>query len=237
MEENKIYRVICSQLEHSDEIFIDIAPTDANKLGVTHEMMFYSRMKLSGETLVDYGVGSVFLKENGWHDPEIDFSQGFHAPKGTLEYESYMRMCERIEPQILQTFKQMRAEGKSSTLGYIMNVPEVESYKEHLKIERNRRFNGGSRRLTDEEAFELREKRRRQSFAEKHQDLLSAPTPVQKEKQEAKSAGEERLCEERENVIAAERRRQNKLADMENLGRTEDVIEVMRRKMKMYDGD
>jgi hypothetical protein len=37
--------------------------------------------------------------------------------------------------------------------------------------------------------------------------------------------------------LAAERRRQNKLEDMAHLSKTEDVIEVMRRKMRMYDGD
>jgi len=225
MQESKLYRVVCSQLPHSNEVFIDIAPTDANKFGVTHEMMFYSRMKLSGETLESCGIGSVFLKENDWHDPEIDFSQGFHAPKGTIEYESYLRTCGRLEPQILQTFKQMRAEGKSSTLGYIMSISEVEAYKEHIAL-----HNG----LSEVSGFSARQARKRQKFAEKHRDLLK---PQQPETDFAASFGEEQIKHDLEETAAAERRRQNKLEDMANARETEDVIAIMRRKMKMYDGD
>lgn len=226
MPENNVYRVVCSKLRHSDEVFVDIAPTDANRFGVTHEMLFYSRMKVSGENLTEYGIGSIFLTEQDWHDPQIDFSQGFHARKGTLEYEAYERMCEAISPKIMQTFKQMRAEGKTSTLGHIMSVPEVEAYKEHIALR-----NG---QMSEAQAFEAREKRKRQQFAEKHKDLLK---PHDAEHECAKSFGEEQVQHSKEEILAAERRRRNKLEDMAHLSKTEDVIEVMRRKMRMYDGD
>lgn len=207
-------------------MFIDIAPTDANKFGVTHEMLFYSRMRLAGDTLTDCGTGSIFLKENGWHDPEVDFSQGFHARKGTLEYESYTRMCEHIRPQIVQTFKQMRADGSTATLRYIMSVPEVEAYKEHIAAQHGQ--------LSDAEGFEAREKRKRKQFAEKHKDLLK---PQNNSQDYVASFEEEQVLHNREEFEAAERRRQNKLEDMANATEGEDVIAVMRRKMKMYDGD
>ena len=226
MQNNRIYRVVCSKLRHSDETFIDIAPTDANRFGVTHEMLFYSRMKLVGDMLTEYGIGSIFLRENDWHDPEVDFSQGFHARKGTLEYESYEKMCESVRSKIVQTFKQMRADGNTSTLRYIMSVPEVEAYKEHIAARHGQ--------LSEADGFEAREKRKRQKFAEKHKDLLKSQDNTQNY---VASYEEEQVLHRREEFDAAERRRQNKLEDMSSVKESEDVITVMRRKMKMYDGD
>lgn len=231
MQESKFYRVVCSQVRHTDQVFIDIAPTDANRFGVTHEMLFYSRMRISGEDLCDYGTGSVFLTERDNQNPEVDFSQGFHAPKGTVEYDSYMRMCECLKPQILQTFRQMREEGKTTTLNYIMSVPELELFKEKLKAQKS--LNSGV--LSDEDAFSLREKRKRAQFAEKHRDLLM---PSVNATDSAQSLGEEVMIEQRKNFVARERRRQNMLDDMANLRNDPvDVIEIMRQKMQRYDGD
>ena len=230
--EKREYRVVCSKICHSDNIFIDIAATDELHLGVTHEMLFYSRRRLCNVPIEDYGVGSVFIVENGQDEPYVDFSQGFHAPAGTLEYKSYERLCACLQPQILETFKKMRQEDKTSTIANIMSIPEVEAYKDILNTQNRRIGKNGQPILSDAEAFVLREKRKRQQFAEKHRDLL-----VPHNNDYAQSFGEENRQHILENQAEISQRRLNQMQDRANLESGADVIEIMRRKLYAHDGD
>lgn len=123
------YRVICTTEKFADKIYVDIAPSD----GVTHDMLFCSRKQLHeqafGKELEDCGTHSVYLTVIANNEPEIDFSQGTDYPKGSLEYLSHLKFCERLRPQILKTYHQMKAEGKESTIEYIMSSVEAANYK------------------------------------------------------------------------------------------------------------
>ena len=176
---------------------------------------------------------AVFSKgENGQDEPYVDFSQGFHAPAGTLEYKSYERLCARLQPQILETFKKMRQEDKTSTIANIMSIPEVEAYKDILNTQNRRIGKNGQPILSDAEAFVLREKRKRQQFAEKHRDLL-----VPHNNDYAQSFGEENRQHILENQAEISQRRLNQMQDRANLESGADVIEIMRRKLYAHDGD
>ena len=230
----KEYRVVCSKIRHSDSVFIDIAATDELHSGVTHEMLFYTRRRLCGVPIEDCGTGSVFLTDNGQDMPIINFSYGAHAPKKSLEYQAYEKLCAQLQPIILATFRQMRSENKTSTLSDIMGVPEVEAYKDMLAAQERIIDAGGRPVLSDAESFVLREKRRRQQFAEKHRDLLNPKTA---ENDYAQSFEEEHRQEVLEDQARIIQRRLNQMQDQANREAGTDVIEIMRRKMKSYDGD
>ena len=233
-EQKKEYRVVCSKLRYSDEVFVDIAATDGDRSGVTHEMIFYTRRRLCGAPLEDCGTGSVFLTDNGQDIPSVNFSYGVQAPKNSLEYQSYEKMCARLRPEIIKAFRQMRAENKSSTLANIMSMPEVEAYKDMLTMQKRSVGTGGKPVLSDAEAFALREKRRRQQFADKHNDLLSQKPGGD---DYIKSFGEEHRQEVLEDQAGIIQRRLNQMQDQANREAGTDVIEIMRRKMYSHDGD
>lgn len=130
------YRVVCTQERFKDNIFIDIAPVEKT----THEALYYTRLQYQrnqfNQELEDYGTHSVFLTdENGKVD--IDFSQGAKGRKGSIEWESHMRMCERIRPQIVETYQKMISEGKNQTFTPILSPTEVELYKDLLREKEN----------------------------------------------------------------------------------------------------
>lgn len=232
--QNREYRVVCSKIRHSDNIFVDIAATDELHSGVTHEMLFYTRRRLCGVPIEDCGVGSVFLTDNGQDTPIINFAYGPHAPKKSLEYQAYEKLCAQLQPEILATFRQMREENKTSTLSDIMGVPEVEAYKDMLAAQERILGANGEPMLSDAEGFVLREKRRRQQFAEKHRDLLH---PKIAENDYAQSFEEEHRQEVLEDQAGIIQRRLNQMQDQANREAGTDVIEIMRRKMYSHDGD
>ena len=209
--EKKEYRVVCSKIYHSDKMFIDIAATDEVYLGVTHEMLFYSRRRLCNSPIEDCGLGSVFVVENGQREPYVDFSQGSQASVGTPEYADYERLCESLQPKIIETFKKMRREDKTSTVDNIMSTSEVEAYKNMI--------NGQNGKIS------------RQQFAEKHRDLLEPQSPNEEnrihvlEKQESSS-----LLREIQEQSRAEHDKANRASGI-------SFGDMMRRKFYSHDGD
>lgn len=132
MPQQTKYRIICSKERFSDHPIIDIAPEN----GVTHDMMFYSRLQLyrttSAGILEDYGTRSIYMTVIDGQEPEIDFSYADPGKKKVLEHQAYVKMCDKLRPLILKTYEEMIATGRGSTLEHIMSAVEAENYKDTL---------------------------------------------------------------------------------------------------------
>ncbi len=166
----KQYRVICWQPSTSsveDEIFVDIAP----RFEVTHNMMFYSRLKLfrgndNNKKIVSL-AGSVYLNDiEPKHDIDIVFSQITDVPQ------------RRLIPIILDAYKKMRSEGKETTLQETVSAWQAEQMSEEFRSDKAKQ---------DAEIFERRERERRQKFADKH--LSQTPKEETEQQHEEEFSG------------------------------------------------
>ncbi len=158
----KEYRVVCSKPKFSSNIIVDIAPSQ----GVTHDQIFFSRnwfhKQQTGENLVKYNY-SIMLKETDTGEPVVQFPADLSQPTKSEMHHTMQRDFEKLEPEILKTYQQMRADGLESTL-YVYSVAEMSALEETMLS-------------SEEEAFDRkqREKRARleaqtapQSYREKH---------------------------------------------------------------------
>ena len=194
--EKKNYKVVCSKLKFADEIFVDIASSG----GVIHDQIFFSRAQLckdfSSQPL-ERVTGSVYLEaleQDGQpEEVKIYFPQTANQQKNPLEYADMQRLHARLTPLIEQTYQQMRAEGRESTL-FVYGVAEMNALQEEA-----RQYNGSD---SDGDGFEQRAKRRRAQFAVKH----TSPQTPQEERLQKMATDYARACKRR--VYSEEKRGQ-----------------------------
>ena len=189
MAEQKKYRILCNKERFTDNVFVDIAPEN----GVTHDMMFYSRLQLyrmtSSQILEDCGTRSIYMTVTDGQEPEIDFSYSDPGVKKPLEHQSYMKMCDRLRPMILKTYEKMIAAGRQSTLDHIMSPIEVENYKDTLTG--NKATRGAQTQTTEyartpqeEECLRIssefaQQQKRREACTAMHATLSKGLSPVE----------------------------------------------------------
>lgn len=117
----KQYKVVCSRPRFSGKMFIDIAPAD----GIIHDQILFSRSVLNKQTdpqPVDNLYGSIYLRDNG-SEVTVEFPP-VHIRKNTPDYEGTVNRYRKLEPEIIKRYKQMRAEGRESTI-HIYGISEM----------------------------------------------------------------------------------------------------------------
>jgi hypothetical protein len=203
MEEKK-YRVMCWQPANfgfQDPFFVDIAPEN----GVIHNMMFYSRLKIyrgsnPHKNIKNIG-GSIYISVIENQEPNVVFQQADEFDR------------KRLLPQILQTYYQMRADNKETTLSAIISAWEAEKMAEEFLPPWAKK---------DKIDFEQRERRKRHEFMQKH----SPQTPQ-----------EEQIIHEEKEFISSVRHHQEAMEHRAAQDAAIDPIERMKAKMRQYDGD
>lgn len=104
----KEYRVVCSKECFKEKFYIDIVPA----MGVIHEMIDAKRKKIN-PNISNYG-GSIMLVVDEHNQPKVIFPDFNKKSRSSLEYHT--SLYAKLEPMIIKTYKNMKAENKDSTL-------------------------------------------------------------------------------------------------------------------------
>ena len=146
----KEYRVVCSRPKFGGDVIVDIVPSR----GVIHDQIFFTRRWLhkqqTGEDLVKYNH-SFMLKEVDGEEPQILYPEILNEPKGSEAARITQRDYAELTPEILKTFKTMRASGLESTL-------QVYSMAEQTALEE-------MHKTPEEEAFDRKQRAKRARIA------------------------------------------------------------------------
>lgn len=114
----KTYKVVCTKPELSDDIYIDIAPSE----GIIHEQIYFSRMQLhrqqNSAPLKRFG-GQIYLHDNDGNIT-IEFPNADKEIKDRYDDSAYAKLEERI----LRRYQQMRLACLDSTL-FVYNIDEM----------------------------------------------------------------------------------------------------------------
>jgi hypothetical protein len=147
--EIKKYKVVCSQPKFSDDIYIDIAPSD----GIIHDQIYFSRIMLhrqiSNQPLSRL-YGSIYLQDDNG-DISVEFPKP-QAPKDSPMYKGIMNQYSFLEAQIKESYHKMRQSDSESTL----KVCSV-----------NQMFELSERKNAEADAFEKRRRERMRMIEEK----------------------------------------------------------------------
>lgn len=211
--EIKKYKVVCSQPQFSDDIYIDIAPSH----GIIHDQILFSRIQLHRQTdsqPLARLFGSIYLEDdNGSIKVEFPKPQ---SRKDSPLYNAVMKQYIYLEPQIIETYRKMRQAGEESTL-FIYGV--------------NQMFETSSARNAEAEAFERRRERKMREIAEKtapassykqkHAAQIYPQTPQEEERQKR----EQQFSAARDRRIAGEQKR------------AQEPLAAWQRFQKEYSGD
>jgi len=109
----KKYKVVCSQPKFSDDIYIDIAPSD----GIIHDQIFFSRILLHRQINsqpLSRLYGSIYLEDNNG-DIAVEFPKP-QARKESPLYKAIMNQYSFLEAQIIEGYRKMRQSGQETTL-------------------------------------------------------------------------------------------------------------------------
>ena len=146
----KEYRVVCSKPKFGSNIIVDIAPSQ----GVTHDQIFFSRRwfykQQTGQDLVKYNY-SIMLKETDTGEPMVQFPTELNLPAKSEMHRTMQCDFNKLEPEIIKAYRQMRADGLESTL-YVYSVAEISALEETM-------------RSPEEEAFDRKQREKRARFA------------------------------------------------------------------------
>lgn len=102
------YRVVCNKERFEEKFYIDIVPAK----GVIHEMIFAKRKKIN-PNISNYG-GSIMLVVDEHNQPKVIFPDFYKKSRSSYEYHT--SLYAKLEPMIIKTYKNMKAENKDSTL-------------------------------------------------------------------------------------------------------------------------
>ena len=143
----KKYRVVCSQPQMSDEIYIDIAPDN----GVIHDQIFFSRLQLhrqEGGQLLNRVCGSIYLQDNNG-EILVEFPP-IEAKEGSPDYEKQQqKKYDMLEPLIRERYQSMRDSGMESTL-FVCGIEQMfektltNLSKEAVELQNKAEKNAGS---------------------------------------------------------------------------------------------
>ncbi len=139
--EIKKYKVVCSQPKFSDDIYIDIAPSD----GIIHVL----HRQISNQPLSRL-YGSIYLQDNNG-DVSVEFPKP-QAPKDSPMYKGIINQYSFLEAQIIESYRKMRQSDSESTL----KVCSV-----------NQMFELSERKNAEADAFEKRRRERMRMIEEK----------------------------------------------------------------------
>lgn len=176
----KKYRVVCSQPQMSDEIYIDIAPEN----GVIHDQIFFSRLQLhrqeNGQPLHKL-CSPIYLQDNNGEIlvefPPID------AQVNTPDYEKQQQKYNTLEPKIIERYRNMRDSGKESTL-FIYGIDQMAAKQLDRSAQKTADVSVGAENNADNE------------FIRKHSHQIYPQTPQ-----------EERILKQKEEFISVRVRR------------------------------
>ena len=110
------YKVVCSQPQFSDHVYIDIAPSQ----GIIHDQIFFSRIQLHRQIStqpLSRLYGSIYLTDNNG-DINVEFPSP-QARKNTPDYQSCLKQYANLEQQIIECYKEMLKSGGSD---YPINI-------------------------------------------------------------------------------------------------------------------
>lgn len=172
--EIKKNKVVCSQPKFSDDIYIDIAPSD----GIIHDQIFFSRIMLhrqiSNQPLSRL-YGSIYLQDDNG-DVSVEFPKP-QAPKDSPMYKGIINQYSFLEAQIIESYRKMRQSDSESTL----KVCSV-----------NQMFELSERKNAEADAFERRRREKMrmieektaktESYKQKHAEQIYPQTPQEEQR-------------------------------------------------------
>ena len=143
----KTYKVVCTKPELSDELYIDIAPTE----GIIHDQIYFSRIQLhkqqDSSPLTRIG-GQIYL-----HDNDGNVTIEFPRAKEDLSSLPDDPLYAKLEEKIMRRYQQMRTACMDCTL-FVYSMDEMFDAMENRQ------------RLPQDHAYK-----------EKHQQQLCPQTP------------------------------------------------------------
>lgn len=196
----KEYRVVCSRPKFGGKVIVDIVPSH----GVIHDQIFFTRHWLhkqqTGEDLVKYNY-YFMLKETDGEEPQILYPKALGEQVNKEAAHLIQHDYDELTPEILKTFKTMRANGLESTL-------QVYSISEQTTLEE-------MHKTPEEEAFDRkqREKRARiaaatssgSAYRAKHLPLEPAYPQTPQQEKIMLAAAEFRQIQQRRLIVEAKR--------------------------------
>ncbi len=196
----KEYRVVCSRPKFGGKVIVDIVPSH----GVIHDQIFFTRRWLhkqqTGEDLVKYNY-SFMIKEIEGKQPQILYPEALGEQVNKEAARLIQRDYNELTPEILKTFKTMRANGLESTL-QVYSISEQTALEETIKT-------------PEEEAFDRkqREKRARiatatssgSAYRAKHLPLEPAYPQTPQQEKNMSAAAEFRQIQQRRLIVEAKR--------------------------------
>lgn len=127
----KKYRVVCSQAQFSEEVYIDIAPDN----GVIHDQIFFSRIQLHKQIdnqPLSRLYGSIYLNDNNGNIT-VEFPAP-QAKKDSPDYEAIKKQYDALEPKIVRRYQQMVASGQETTL-FVYSINQMFELSESKNAE------------------------------------------------------------------------------------------------------